>query len=135
MATKTYRISKPCNNFSFVLQDKGGNRQRYVFTGGSVLNNVPARLVLETQYSQDLLEKSAPFKDGYVKLERVDNGGETAVSGLPADTPKTTVPEVDSPEKLLEWVATELEKPYQQPKAALAYAEKQGYVFPNLTIE
>lgn len=133
MATKTYRITKPCNNFSFVLQGKDGNRQRYVFEGGSVLNNVPARLVLKTQYSQELLENSAPFKDGYVKLERVDNGGET-----PTQEPKkdpVRVEEVDSPEKLLEWVATELEKPYQQPKAALGYAEKQGYTFPNLTIE
>jgi len=97
-----------------------------------VLNNVPARLVLKTEYSQHLLEDSEPFKNGDIKLERTDNGGEATTQERKKQTP---VPEVDSPEKLLEWVATELEKPYQQPKAALAYADRQGYTFPNLTIE
>ena len=132
MAIKTYRITKPCNNFSFVLQGKSGNKQRFIFGGGSVLNNVPARLVLKTEYSQHLLEDSEPFKNGDIKLERTDNGGEATTQERKKQTP---VPEVDSPEKLLEWVATELEKPYQQPKAALAYADRQGYTFPNLTIE
>ena len=132
---KTYKLTQALRNSSFVLRGKTGNAQRFNFSGGDPLTGKPATLMLRSQYSQDLLEQSEMFKRGYVKLERVDNGGETAVSGLPADTHKTPVPEVDSPEKLLEWVATELEKPYQQPKAALAYAEKQGYTFPNLTLE
>ena len=130
---KTYKLTQALRNSSFVLRGKTGNAQRFNFSGGDPLTGKPATLMLRSQYSQDLLEQSEMYKRGYVKLERVDNGGET-----PTQEPKKDpirVEEVDSPEKLLEWVATELEKPYQQPKAALAYAEKQGYTFPNLTLE
>lgn len=125
-------MTRPCNNFSFVLQGKGGNKQRFVFEGGSVINNVPARIVLKSAYSQELLENSKPFKDGDIKLERVDGGklGNTSV----AEKPKTIVEEVTSPEALIEWVAVNLEKAYKNPQAALVFAEGKGYVFPNLTI-
>lgn len=131
---KTYKLTQALRNSSFVLRGKTGNAQRFNFSGGDPLTGKPATLMLRSKYSQDLLEQSDMFKNGYVKLQRVDNGGENVTSGSPADT-KCDVPEVDSPEKLLEWVATELEKPYQQPKAALAYAQKYGYTFPNLDIE
>jgi hypothetical protein len=132
---KTYKLTQALRNSSFVLRGKTGNAQRFNFSGGDPLTGKPATLMLRSQYSQDLLEQSEMFKRGYVKLERVDNGGETTPEGNASGTQVQRVEEVDSPEKLLEWVATELEKPYQQPKAALAYAEKQGYTFPNLTIE
>lgn len=129
---KTYKLTQPLRNCSFVLRGKTNNAQRFNFSGGDPLTGKPATLMLRSQYSQDLLEQSERFKKGYVVLVRTDNGGETVKSAAPQLQP---VPEVDSPEKLLEFVATELEKPYQQPKAALAYAEKQGYTFPNLTLE
>lgn len=135
MVTKTYKITRPCNNFSLVLQGKSGNKQRFEFVGGSVINNVPARVVLRTEYSQQLLESSKPFKDGDIKLERVDNGkfgSKESQNKIPELTP---VESVNSPESLIEWVAVELGKTYQQPKAALVYAEKNGYTFPNLSID
>lgn len=131
---KTYKLNQPLRNSSFVLRGKTGNAQRFNFSGGDPLTGKPATLMLRSKYSQDLLEQSDFFKNGYVQLIRTDEGGETISSSAPTPE-RTPVPEVDSPEKLLEWVATELEKPYQQPKAALAYAEKQGYTFPNLTLE
>lgn len=131
MATKTYKITRPCNNFSFVLQGKGGNKQRFVFEGGSVINNVPARAVLRTEYSQQLLENSKPFKDGDIVLERVDGG----ISQRKEEKQSTPVEHITSPEALVEWVATEFGKVLKRPQAALAYAEKAGYTFPNLTIE
>lgn len=135
MATKTYKITRPCNNFSLVLQGKSGNKQRFEFVGGSVINNVPARVVLRTEYSQQLLENSKPFKDGDIKLERVDNGklgSKESQNKIPELTP---IDSVNSHESLIEWVAVELGKTYQQPKAALVYAEKSGYTFPNLTMD
>jgi len=130
---KTYKLTQALRNSSFVLRGKTGNGQRYNFSGGDPLTGKPATLMLGSKYSQDLLEKSDMFKKGYVVLVRTDDGGETTAPEQKKEP--TRVEEVDSPEKLLEWVATELEKPYQQPKAALAYAERQGYVFPNLTLE
>lgn len=135
MATKTYRMTRPCNNFSFVLQGKGGNKQRFVFEGGSVINNVPARIVLKSAYSQELLESSKPFKDGDIKLERVDNGKFGSEQQEGGSGKKTVVEAVTSPEGLIDWVASELDKVYKQPQSALIYAEKMGYVFPNLTID
>lgn len=135
MATKTYKMTRPCNNFSFVLQGKGGNKQRFVFEGGSVINNVPARIVLKSTYSQELLESSKPFKDGDIKLERVDNGKFGSEQSEGVYGKKTVVEAVTSPEALIDWVASELEKVYKQPQAALIYAEKMGYTFPNLSLE
>lgn len=129
---KTYKLTQALRNSSFVLRGKTGNAQRFNFSGGDPLTGKPATLMLRSKYSQDLLEQSEMFKNGYIQLVRVDNGGENPTTEPKKDP--TPVEEVDSPEKLLEWVASELEKPYQQPKAALAYAEKQGYTFPNLTL-
>lgn len=129
---KTYILTRPYHNYSFILRHKSGASQRFIFEGGNSLTGIKARLILRSQFSQELLESSEEFKQGLVKLERVDNGGENPTTEPKKDP--TPVEEVDSPEKLLEWVATELEKPYQQPKAALAYADKQGYTFPNLTL-
>lgn len=135
MVTKTYKITRPCNNFSLVLQGKSGNKQRFEFVGGSVINNVPARVVLRTEYSQQLLESSKPFKDGDIKLERVDNGKLGGNDSQIDNNKLKPVGSVNSPESLIEWVASELGKVYQQPKAALVYAEKNGYTFPNLSLD
>lgn len=130
---KTYKLTQALRNSSFVLRGKTGNGQRFNFSGGDPLTGKPATLMLRSQYSQDLLEQSDMYRNGYVQLVRVENGGET-----PTQEPKKDhipVEEVDSPEKLLEWVATELEKPYQRPEAALNFAKSKGYEFPNLELK
>jgi len=129
---KTYKLTQALRNSSFVLRGKTGNGQRFNFSGGDPLTGKPATLMLRSKYSQDLLEQSDMFKNGYVQLVRVDNGGETPTQEQKRDP--IPVEEVDSPEKLLEWVATELEKPYQRPEAALNFAKSRGYEFPNLEL-
>lgn len=129
---KTYKLTAPVRNSSIVLRGKTGNALRYNFSGGDPLTNKPATIMLRSLYAQDLLESSDMFKKGYAKLMKIDEGGEFS------EAPKveeTIVEEVNSPEALLEFVATQLEKPYNKPKAALAYAEKMGFKFPNLTLE
>lgn len=128
-------MTRPCNNFSFVLLGKGGNKQRFIFEGGSVINNVPARIILQSEYSQKLLESSKPFKNGEIKLERVDNGKPGDKGGADEGRRLTPVEHITSPEALIDWVASEFDKPYKQPQAALIFAEKNGYTFPNLTID
>lgn len=128
---KTYQLMQPLRNSSFVLRGKTNNSLRYNFSGGDPLTGKPATLMLRSQYSQDLLEQSDMFKRGYVKLVHTDKGGE-----VPAEKPQVTeMPDINSADKLIEFVATELDKSYRQPKAALDYAHKMGYEFPNLTIE
>lgn len=130
---KTYKLTQALRNSSFVLRGKTGNGQRFNFSGGDPLTGKPATLMLRSKYSQDLLEQSDMFKKGYVVLVRTDNGGENVAP----EQKKGLIPveEVDSPEKLLEWVATELEKPYQRPEAALNFANSKGYEFPNLELK
>ena len=130
---KTYKITKPCHNYSFILRGKGGNAQRFTFSGGNEMTGTPARLILRTQYSQTVLEESDYFKSGFVKLERTGEGGESPI--VQKKLEPTIVEEVTSPEQLLEYVALKLEKPYQRPDAALEYAKKKGFEFPNLELK
>lgn len=126
---KTYKLTTPARNSSFILRGKTGNSQRYNFTGGDPLVGKAATIVLQTQYSQDLLESSDLFKKGYVKLLREDNGGE----GRKEEN--TIMEYITSPEQLIEFVATQLEKVYQRPEAALNFAKSKGYEFPNLVLK
>lgn len=112
-----------------VLRGKTGNSQRFNFSGGDPLTGKPATIMLKSQYSQDLLESSDAFRDGYVVLVRTDEGGEKT-----AEKQSTSIEDITSPEQLLEFVATKLEKVYQRPEAALAYAKGRGYDFPNLSL-
>lgn len=128
---KTYQLTTPARNSSIVLRGKTGNAMRYNFSGGDPMTNKPASIVLRSQYAQDLLESSDMMAKGYVRLARATEGGETA----PKPAESMVRPDITSPEQVLEFVATKLEKVYKQPKAALMYAEQQGFKFPNLNIE
>ena len=128
---KTYKLTTPLRNLSIVLRGKTGNSLRYNFSGGDPLTGKAATIMLRSQYSQDLLESSEAYANGYVVLAKIDKGGETV-----APKEETTIREdISSPEQLLEFVANDLDKVYKNAKAALDYAKRQGFEFPNLTIE
>lgn len=129
---KTYKLTTPARNSSIVLRGKTGNSLRYNFSGGDPVIGKAATLMLRSQYAQDLLEDSDIFKQGYVNLVRIDEGGENVPV---AESEKTIVEDVTSPEQLIEYVATNLEKVYQRPEAALNFAKSKGYEFPNLELK
>lgn len=129
---KTYKLTTKVRNASIVLRGKTNNSLRYNFGSGDPLTGKPATIMLRSQYAQDLLEQSELFKDGYVALVRVDEGGEQ-VPVAPKET--IVIEEVTSPEQLIEFVATNLEKVYQRPEAALAFAKGKNYEFPNLILK
>lgn len=129
---KTYKLTQPLRNSSFVLRGKTGNPMRYNFSGGDPLTGKPATIMLRSLYAQTLLEESEIFNQGYVKLIRTDEGGEDLVQAKPQIT---EVEEVSSPEQLLEWVASNLDKVYQRPDAALAFAKGKGFEFPNIELK
>ncbi len=133
---KTYKLTNAVRNSSFVLRGKTGNSLRYNFSGGDPLTGKPATIILRSQYAQYLLEESDVFKKGFVVLSRTDEGGEKVAATPAAAAPsKTVMEDIVSPEQLLEFVATELEKVYQRPEAALEFAKKRNYEFPNLIIK
>lgn len=129
---KTYQLTTPARNSSIVLRGKTGNSLRYNFANGDPLTGKPATIMLRSQYSQDLLESSDLFRDGLVKLVRAEEGGEKV-----KEVKKQTfvVEDVTSPEQLIEYVANNLEKVYQRPDAALEFAKKNGFEFPNLELK
>lgn len=129
---KTYKLTTPLRNSSIVLRGKTNNSLRYNFSGGDPLTGKPATIMLKSQYSQDLLESSEFFAKGYVVLVRTDEGGETTTT---PQQQSEQVNDVTSPEQLIEFVATKLEKVYQRPEAALEYAKRKGYEFPNLELK
>lgn len=126
---KTYKIVRACHNYSTIIRGKGGNAQRFDFTGGNEMTGTPATITLRTQYSQTLLEESDLFKKGLVKLVSKGEGGEKVVK-----KEATVIEDVTSPEQLIEFVGVKLGKPYQRPDSALAFAKKNGYEFPNLDL-
>ena len=120
-------------NYSCILRGKSGNQLRYNFTGGDPLTGKAATIILKSQYAQDLLEQSDLYRNGYVMLVSSIDGGEDPI--IFEDTKiSEKVEEVSSAEQLLEFVAEKLEKVYRQPEAALKYAQKMGFEFPNLTL-
>ena len=128
---KTYQLTIPARNSSFILRGKTGNSQRFNFAGGDPMTGKAASIMLRSQYSQDLLENSEEFKKGFVRLVRVDEGGEAPV----VEPEKTIVEDVTSTEQLIEFVANNFGRVYQRPDAALNFARGKGYEFPNLELK
>ncbi|MBR1448822.1 MAG: hypothetical protein IJ588_08790 [Prevotella sp.] len=131
---KTYILTRPYHNYSFILRHKSGMKLRYDFTGGNSITNTKAQLILRGQFAQELLESSDEFKTGLVRLFRTEDGGESVPSVVVSQQP-TIVEEVTSPEQLIEYVAEKLEKVYLRPDAALEYAKRKGFQFPNLELK
>lgn len=129
---KTYKLTTPLRSNSFVLRGKSNNSLRYNFAGGDPLTGKAATLMLRSQYAQELLESSDLFKNGYVVLLRTDHGGESVKT---QERPVEKIEDITSSEQLIEFVAEKLEKVYQRPEAALEYAKKNGFEFPNLVLK
>ena len=129
---KTYRLTTPARNSSIVLRGKTNNGLRYNFTGGDPVTGKSATIMLRSQYAQDLLEESDLFKQGFIALVNTIEGGEIPIEKKQT---VTVMEEITSPEQLIEFVATQLEKVYQRPEAALNYAKGKGFEFPNLEIK
>lgn len=129
---KTYELTTPARNSSIVLRGKTNNSLRYNFSGGDPLTGKAASIMLRSQYAQDLLEQSELFKNRYVRLVRSDEGGEEVQKTVQEPT---IIEDVVSPEALIEFVATKLDKVYQRPDAALNFAKSKGFEFPNLELK
>ena len=129
---KTYELTTPARNSSIVLRGKTNNSLRYHFSGGDPLTGKAASIMLRSQYAQDLLEQSELFKNRYVRLVRSDEGGEEVQKTVQEPT---IIEDVVSPEALIEFVATKLDKVYQRPDAALNFAKSKGFEFPNLELK
>lgn len=139
---KIYRLKQALNNVSHVLVGAGGNKVRYEFTGGNIITNACPELSLKGKYYQDLLESSELFKSGKVVLLREiktsdDIDPVPTTKPTPEPTPEKNLESVDSvttPDELLVYVNTNYSKNFTSPAKALAFAAKEGIVFPQLSL-
>ena len=135
---KIYRLKQALNNGHHVLVSAGGNKVHYEFTGGNVIAGTCPELSLKGKYFQDLLESSKLFKSGTVVLVReIETSDDIDPVPTPEPTPKKQVDSVDSvttPDELLVYVNTNYSKNFTSPAKALAFAAKEGIVFPKLSL-
>lgn len=135
---KIYRLKQALNNGHHVLVGAGGNKVHYEFTGGNVIAGTCPELSLKGKYFQDLLESSKLFKSGTVVLVReIETSDDIDPVPTPEPTPKKQVDSVDSvttPDELLVYVNTNYSKNFTSPAKALAFAAKEGIVFPKLSL-
>lgn len=143
---KIYKLRQLRNNVSLVLVGKNGNTMRYNFTNGNVSMGVYPSISLRNKYAQDLLEESELFERQDVVLDRTIKTAEDDVVLTPKeDSPKkedawlntqatSAATSVTTPDELLAYVNDTYSKRFSDPAKALAFAAKEGEVFPNLKI-
>lgn len=135
---KIYRLKQALNNVSHVLVGAGGNKVRYEFTGGNIITNACPEISLKGKYYQDLLESSELFKSGTVVLLReIKTSDDKDPVPTTKPTPEKNLESVDSvttPDELLVYVNTNYSKNFTSPAKALAFAAKEGIVFPQLSL-
>lgn len=130
MVTKIYKLAQPKNSATFNVVGKSGNTVGYVFKDGNQINQSPARCVLRDKYYQDLLESTPMFKNGIIRLER--KFGDEEVKKTDNKPKYIEVPEVNSDEKAISYVANTWAVQVKTGKLARRFANKKGYDFPNL---
>lgn len=136
---KIYKLRQLRNNVSLVLVGKNGNTMRYNFVNGNVSIGVCPSISLRNKYAQDLLEESELFKRQDVVLERTIKTAEDDVAPEVKDEKKVDVytnesASVTTPDELLAYVNDTYSKRFSDPAKALAFAAKEGDVFPNLKL-
>ena len=135
---KIYILKQVRNNVSHVLVGAGGNKVRYEFTGGNVIAGTCPEISLKGKYYQDLLEQSELFKSGTVVLVReIKTSDDKDPVPTTKPTPEKNLESVDSvttPDELLVYVNTNYSKNFTSPAKALAFAAKEGIVFPKLSL-
>lgn len=135
---KIYRLKQALNNSYHVLVGAGGNKVRYEFTGGNVIAGTCPEISLKGKYYQDLLEDSELFKSGTVVLLReIKTSDDKDPVPTTKPTPEKNLESVDSvttPDELLVYVNTNYSKNFTSPAKALAFAAKEGIVFPQLSL-
>lgn len=130
MATKVYKLNQPKNSASFTLTTNHGRMAvGYEFKGGNQTTKVAATCTLTSEFYQQLLENSALFKNGVVKLERVFEKKE----GGKVEKPKLKeVDGITSPDQAIQYVFENWGAVVKTAKEAVRIAKAKGVGFPNL---
>lgn len=129
MARKIYALRAKQNSSSIILTGKSGNRVRFEFSNGSVIQRIPATFMTENEYYQTLLEESEYMKRGIIFIKQVIGEEKPKKPVLKA------VPEITQVKEAILWIAETFGDKVTSGRQAVEYAKKKGYEFPNLNKE
>ena len=133
MATKIYKLNQKKNVAIFDIPVNNG-KMMVTFTfkdANQFMANMPARCTLRGEFYQNLLESTAMFKSGVIKLERViDDSPKKKVAD---DEPqKQQIDSITSPDQAIEYVFNTWGIVVKNGKQAAKIASQKGVEFPNL---
>lgn len=135
---KVYAWTLKQNNVSLVLTGKTGCRVRYDFSGGSIIQQIPATFVTENEYYQKLLEDSDLFQRGTVRIKQVipildkeeaEKKEKEAKSEVATNL--TPVNGIRTAKSAMDWVANQFGEKTTSGLRAIEAAKKHGYYFPD----
>ena len=133
MARKIYALRDSKNSASFILEGKGGVRVRYNFSGGSVLQNIPATFISENQYCQTLLEASDLFKKGVIYCKQVVlTDDEKKVS---ENRKLDEVLGVSTASQAINYIADKFGEKVVSGREAVQFGASHGFCFPELKLK
>lgn len=131
MATKVYKLNQPKNTATFQLTTNHGRMTvGYEFKGGNQTTKVPATCTLKNEFYQQILENSAIFKNGIVKIDRILE--EKKADSKKEEKTTLAVEEITSPDQAIEYVFNHWGTVVKTGKQAATIAAKKGVTFPNM---
>lgn len=129
---KIYRLNQRKTSATFTLTTNGGKMTvGYKFDHGNPILNVPARLALDNEFAQNLLESSVIFKRRIVVLERTIKDGEKK------EAKKVTnhVKGVTNVAQAVDYIANTYAVQVKTTKQAIEFAQKHDFDFPDLKVK
>lgn len=125
---KIYALNARQNNSSFILTGKTGNRVRYDFTNGSVVQNVLATFMTENKYYQTLLEESEYFKRNLVKLvQSIPTKSDLVKKVKKKAETLEPVEGISTVKEAILWIADKFGEKVTTGRQAVELARKKGY--------
>lgn len=125
---KIYRI-KGKTSVNFTLATNGGKlRVGYQFKDGNPMMNIPAKLALDNEFAQDLLESSPLFKNHVVELERVVK----EEVKKDEDSKLTPIKNVTNVAQAVDYIANTYGVAVKTTMQAVDFARKHGFEFVDL---
>lgn len=129
---KIYKLNQAKTTATFTLTTNGGKMTvGYKFQDGNPIVGVPARLALDNQFAQDLLESSPLFKRRIVVLERTIKDEEPQKN----DKKLAHVKGVTNVAQAVDYIANTYGVTVKTTKQAVEFAAKHGFDFPEMKVK
>lgn len=129
---KIYKLNQAKTTATFTLATNGGKMTvGYKFQDGNPIVGVPARLTLDNEFAQNLLENSLIFKRRIVVLERTVKNEDVQKN----DKKPSHVKGVTNVAQAVDYIANTYGVQVKTTKQAVEFAQKHGFDFPEMKVK